>query len=506
MPGRTIWPASTWLRQNLLTSETVAPFSFVFDGKPSTALLPGWKKEIEQRKLDEHRTAHRLTWTDAASGLVLRCDAVQYHDFPTVEWTLHWKNTGPKTTAIIENLQAIDVQLARASKGEFVLHHQTGDNFSAHSYEPHEARLDPKGVQRFAPDGGRPTNGAYPYYNVVYDGGGLIVAVGWPGQWAARFERDAGAGLRITAGQQLTHFVLRPGEEVRTPLVVLQFYTGDRLDSQNVWRRWMMAHNLPRSAGRLPEPFTSTCVGVHQSAAGEIGFINAYLKNGIKFDYWWMDAGWYVCRDWPETGTWVPDPKRFPHGIRAVSDYAHSKGIKLILWFEPERVRAGSWLFTKHPQWLLGTGGDRLLDLGNPQAHRWLTEYIDRFLTEQGVDLYRQDFNIDPLGFWRRTTPLTGRASPRSVTSRATCRTGTSCGGGIPACSSIVVPRAGGATTWRRSAGPCRCCAATINSRKSRGPPTSSSATRATPMACRFGSPTPARASITTTCTRSAAI
>jgi alpha-galactosidase len=393
--------ASGWLRQNLLTSEAVAPFSFVFDGKPSAALLPGWKKEIEQRKLDDHRTAHRLTWTDAASGLVLRCDAVQYDDFPTVEWTLHLKNTGPKATAVIENIQALDVQLARTSQGEFVLHHQTGDNFSAHSYEPHEVRLDPKGVQRYAPDGGRPTNGAYPYYNLVYDGGGLIVAVGWPGQWAARFERDAGSGLRIAAGQQLTHFVLRPGEEVRTPLVVLQFYSGDRIDSQNVWRRWMTAHNLPRANGKLPEPFCSTCVGVHQSEAGEIGFIKTYLKNGIKFDYWWMDAGWYTCQDWGETGTWVPDPKRFPHGIRGVSDYAHSKGMKLILWFEPERVRGGTWLSTKHPEWLLGTGGDRLLNLGNPAAHKWLTEYIDHFLIEQGIDLYRQDFNIDPLGFWR---------------------------------------------------------------------------------------------------------
>jgi alpha-galactosidase len=43
----------------------------------------------------------------------------------------------------------------------------------------------------------------------------------------------------------------------------------------------------------------------------------------------------------------------------------------------------------------------RLLNLGNPEARQWLTDHIDRLLTEQGIDLYRQDFNMDPLAFWR---------------------------------------------------------------------------------------------------------
>ena len=60
--------------------------------------------------------------------------------------------------------------------------------------------------------------------------------------------------MRIRAGQELTHFKLLPGEEVRTPLMVLQFWKGDRIRAQNVWRRWMLAHNLPRPGGKLPPP------------------------------------------------------------------------------------------------------------------------------------------------------------------------------------------------------------------------------------------------------------
>ena len=80
--------------------------------------------------------------------------------------------------------------------------------------------------------------------------------------------------MRVAAGQELTKFRLLPGEEVRTPLVVLQFWKGDRIHSQNVWRRWMIAHNLPRPGGTLPPPFTSACMGLHQSEASEIGYID----------------------------------------------------------------------------------------------------------------------------------------------------------------------------------------------------------------------------------------
>jgi alpha-galactosidase len=48
-----------------------------------------------------------------------------------------------------------------------------------------------------------------------------------------------------------------------------------------------------------------------------------------------------------------------------------------------------------------GASEDQLLDLGNRQAWTWLVEHVDKLLTENGIDLYRQDFNIDPLPFWQ---------------------------------------------------------------------------------------------------------
>lgn len=383
------------------------PFSFIYGGCGSDDLLTAWRKTSQTEKLDNHRTGHTLTWADKASGLEVRCVALEYADFPAVEWTVYFRNTGKKNTPILANIQAMDAQIEREAKGEFVLRYGKGDTSRADLYQPVMETLSPKIRRRLAPAGGRPTNGAFPYYNLQTPGGGMFLAVGWPGQWAASFIRDEDRGLRIIAGQELTRLYLKPGEEIRTPLIALLFWRGDdgRV-AQNLWRRWMIAHNLPRTAdGKLPPPILhgntslefNEMLGANEE--NQKYFIDRYREEKVAITFWWMDAGWYPCRgQWWNTGTWTPDKTRFPNGLRAISDHARKKGIKTLVWFEPERVTGGSWLGKNHPEWLLG---GRLLNLGDPKARKWLTDHVDRTIREQGIDLYRQDFNMDPLGCWR---------------------------------------------------------------------------------------------------------
>ena len=70
---------------------------------------------------------------------------------------------------------------------------------------------------------------------------------------------------------------------------------------------------------------------------------------------------------------------------------------------------------------------ERLLDLGNPAAAAWLLDKVDSQLVAQGIDVYRQDFNFEPLEFWRQHDAPIGRALPRCGTSRGICISGTSC-------------------------------------------------------------------------------
>ena len=91
--------------------------------------------------------------------------------------------------------------------------------------------------------------------------------------------------------------------------------------------------------------------------------------------------------------------------MRPISDAVKRMGMGLILWFEPERVHQGTWLDREHHDWVLRLpdNPNGLLDLGHPQARRWLTEHISEMIEREGISIYRQDFNIDPLPFWRAT-------------------------------------------------------------------------------------------------------
>lgn len=399
---------------------TQLPFSFIYNGKSSDVLLETWKKTTKTSKPGKFRIKRTITWTDPETRLEVKCIINEYSDYPAVEWTVYFKNNGDKNTPVIENIQGLDVCLIKESKEQFILNGNKGDMCDINSYEPFSQTLFSPISKKFSPEGGRSTNGpnSWPYYNLQVPGGGIIMAVGWPGQWASYFILDDKNSLRVLAGQELTHLYLKPGEEIRTPLMVHLFWEGSDIQrSQNIWRRWMISHNLPRTAdNNLPEIQIVACSShlfAEMTKANEENqkyLINRYLEEGMKIDYWWMDAGWYPCDStWWKVGTWEPDSVRFPNGLKAVSVFAHARGIKTILWLEPERVYQGSWIERNHKEWLLSNADfidslyrvSVLFNFGNPDARKWMTSHVNKLIDEQGIDFYRQDFNMDPLHYWR---------------------------------------------------------------------------------------------------------
>ena len=187
----------------------------------------------------------------------------------------------------------------------------------------------------------------------------------------------------------------------------------------NLWRRWYLAHILPRPNGQPMKPLL-TCCGTDEGAeftgateTNQIRYIEKFKERGIRPDVWWIDAGWYSCydanhkRNWVITGTWEPDPERFPNGLKPVSDCAARDGADLLVWFEPERVMPGTKLDVEHPAWLLRDGDGRLLNLGNPECRQWLTDHVCRLIKDNGIKIYRQDCNYcgnndKLLPYWRK--------------------------------------------------------------------------------------------------------
>lgn len=388
-------------------------FSFDYGGKSSREFLSQWKFTRKKEMLDANKTLYTLTYADPATGLEATVAGIAYADYPTVEWTLHFTNRGEQETPIISNIQAIDTEFFRSGVREFELNFHRGDECTAESFEPFTETLRASAHKHIANTGGRPTQTEFPYFNLQCgDASGIIFVVSWAGQWNADFIRNATSGITLRAGQEQTHFKLLTGESVRQPMIVLQFWNGNVTHAQNVWRSWMIDHNIPRDKdGQLPPlPLHVACSShwfnemINADTKSQIFFVDQYLKHGMKLDYWWMDAGWYIIKQtnsWGETGTWEVDEARFPGGLAPISDHAHSKGVDIIVWFEPERVAAGTWLATEHPDWILGGQQGGLLNLGNAEALDWLINHVDGLITDNKIDLYRQDFNMDPLGYWR---------------------------------------------------------------------------------------------------------
>jgi alpha-galactosidase len=400
-----------WIDQ-FLTEAAQLPISFVCNGQSVRGLPAAWQPTAVTRRLDSNISETIFEGHDPQSGLQVRVECTVYQNYPVVEWVAWLRNQGDQPTPLLSDILALDSTFTGDSP---VIDHCNGDFYSAEGYTPQETPLGEGESLVLTPKGGRPSDGAFPYTRIRFNEGGLSLAIGWPGQWSASFQ-GSGDGVQVRAGQEITHLRLRPGERIRTPRMTLMFWSGDDARAINLWRHWYLAHIMPRPNGRPMRPHL-VCSGTDEgeeftaaTAENQKRFMDKFKREGIDFDVWWIDAGWYPCynqdhiRKWVITGTWEPDPERFPKGLKPVSDHAAQNGADLLLWFEPERVRPGTKLDVEHPEWLLHAEGNEngLLDLGNPEARQWLTDHVCQLIQDNGIKIYRQDFNFPPLAHWRQ--------------------------------------------------------------------------------------------------------
>jgi alpha-galactosidase len=340
----------------------------------------------------------------SAPELRVDADIQRFDDFPAVEWVLRFTNKGTTPSALLEEVQALDArfELAKASAAE--LHWARGGVANFDDFKPELETLK-SGRKAFHLDSieGRSSGAVMPYFNLNANGHGVIVAIGWSGSWAADFGWKDGDGATVRAGMSRTHLKLEPGESIRTPRMAVLFYEGDRWRGQNLWRQFMLKHHRPKLNGRpLEAPITNgnwggTAASIHLDNIAKIA------QHKLAIDYYWIDAEWYGKAPWNDSvGDWKLRADVYPNGMRPLSDALRRDGRRLMLWFEPERVHRDTPWYRDHKSWLLDTGrGSALMNLGNPEARRFVTDFIAGRIAEYGLGCYRQDFNIDPLPFWR---------------------------------------------------------------------------------------------------------
>jgi len=224
------------------------PFSFRYGDRTSDEVLGEWKATKATEKLDEARTRTLTTWTDPATGLRVEWTVVQYAHFPAVEWMLHFENAGDADTAIISDVQALDLALTTPLPGPvpYRLHAARGGTPDPQQFEPHVYDLTDAGTVALGSGNGRSSTNNMPFFKVEGGDGSLVATVGWSGCWKATFDCPDHQTLAMRAGTELTHFRLHPGEQVRSPRILLLHWPGDALEASAQFRQLVYRHYCAR--------------------------------------------------------------------------------------------------------------------------------------------------------------------------------------------------------------------------------------------------------------------
>jgi len=405
-----------WVGQHFAKGK-VPPFSFVYGGKSSDNFIRNWQFSAEKMKSTDPNVEESVyTYSDEQSGLVVKCFITCFNDFQAVEWVLRFTNSANQNSPIIKQVRSIDYLFVSDQMGPFRLYHSEGSSARINDFEPLTDELQIGKSIYMTPVGGRSSdNGGFPFFNIETPGkSGIMVAIGWTGKWYADVRKLDEKSVSLKSGMEKIQLKLFPKEEIRTPKICLLFWEGeDRMIGHNQFRQFILVHHTPKRNGKFvalpfsvqlghgaPSPCNEhTC----ETESNSIAEIERHKYFNIVPEAFWLDAGWYLCHNsWPLVGNWVVNSNNFPNGLKPVTDASHKAGAEFILWFEPERVTEGTQVANKNSEWLLKLSGSNnmLFNLGNTEARLWMTDLIANIIKNEGIDCYRQDFNLDPMPYW----------------------------------------------------------------------------------------------------------
>ncbi len=400
-----------WFNDNFFSENGEYPFTFKVDGeefKPAD-----WKKSFAEAPAVEAGNVYKggktkyLILSNEAKGLEVKVEATIFAENATCQWTVYIKNTGNGNSGVISDFYALDSSF---QTGNAELYYSMGSDTAASDFSL--IKKDLSFIERkFSGVDGKPTEAYLPYFNIHGENCGMILGIGWTGQWAAGLS-EAKGNTDITVKQEHFNAYLLPGEEVRSPLVSLSFYeNGNPLKGFNLFRKWITDSVYPENVTQNSYTVMEVAGPMSTRTSDEIIEILDGIDESIysQTDAFWMDAGWYTYTDgWHDgVGNWTVDTSRYDNGISELSGYAAKKGLGHVLWYEPERVYPGTQFHnvgSQHEEWLITVANEDniMWNLANEEAFTYYCEYLLNSMKENGITVYRQDFNFPPLKYWQK--------------------------------------------------------------------------------------------------------
>ena len=398
-----------WYEENFFDNEAEYPFTFKVDGEEFNP--EEWEKQLTESP--EFGTVYAggqteyLVLSNKDKGLEVTVEATVFEASATCQWTVYIKNTGSENSGVISDFYALDSSF---ETGKSELYYSMGSDTAASDFSLIKKNLSFI-EKKFSGTDGKPTEAYLPYFNISGENYSMILGIGWTGQWIAGLSEAQGE-TDINVKQEYFEAYLLPDEEVRSPLVSLSFYEGDNpLKGFNLFRKWIMDSVYPENVTKNVYTVMEVAGPASTRTSDEIIEILEGFDESVfsKTDAFWMDAGWYSYNEgWHDgVGNWTVDTSRYDNGISELSGYAANKGLGHVLWYEPERLYTNTHFYnvgSQHEEWLIFfENEDNIMwNLADEEAFAYYCEYLLNSMKENGVTVYRQDFNFPPLKYWQK--------------------------------------------------------------------------------------------------------
>lgn len=341
---------------------------------------------------------------------------------------------------------------------------------------------DSGGNERMA-SSGRSSNGQMPFFFLEDAADrGVAVAVGWSGDWRATFDQchrngHASASLNMTvcatAGINSTRLVVLPEEHLRSARVlIVPFSAGDLAARgypddapsthaaglavlRRIILRWYSVRDngdnviFPRIA-HLCYLDGKAMWSATINETNQMDILRSIKTAPAAIEEYWVDVGWQqasraanlgagFCADWARPiSTTVNDA--FPRGMRPLFDYAKNtsggmRSLKGVLWMLITCTYEMNYLNLTHPEWMLRSPENTQhpgkpwapgldlstfgIDLANPDALEWVTQWVVDAMEEWNFDVFRHEIGMSyahgPMWAWRDAEIEAGAAPRRGA-------------------------------------------------------------------------------------------
>lgn len=234
----------------------------------------------------------------------------------------------------------------------------------------------------------------------------MIANLAWSGGYKFEFNLNAEGDMSKLSFKALLYapnpmLILAPHESFKMPEIHIGTMFGDLDCAVNVMHAHLRKSVFSDNAPCGKKGWIECGMGAERLMDIEATKHFADTAAKIGAETLIIDAGWNCPpgeeKNWAlYPGDWYPDKKRYPNGIEEIRDYVHKKGLKFGLWAEVECLGKNSEIRKNHPDWMgkcyNGTE-NRLLDMSNPDAAKWVEGEIVRMIEEYKLDIFRLDFN-----------------------------------------------------------------------------------------------------------------